>query len=458
MDTIPASTMNISAAAHQQTQSSAAKGAEAGSGDSFMETASAALEALGGAGVQAPSQKPPPLDVKPRSEAYGFDTITLPSKQGNIITVGKEVTKDAALLHITRKDGSELSLDVRGNFRITEYENGSMEVYSSADNTSYLFDATGKLLSQDGSASGQEGILSGTDGDDILINTSAKTVEGGAGDDTIVNLRANTTISGGDGDDTVFIPQGGMSLTIDGGEGNDTIIGQDFKDCTLTTGNGNDRVEGRFFSNSTIAMGAGDNTLLASSVTKGEVQMGDGNNYIGFDRAKLGGFNGTKFISTSVTMGNGNNTVQFYNISDSQIHTGNGNTTLTAGYSVTYRTMSEEFLERIHNFHPSISDSTVTMGNGNNTIHAFSLYNAKLNFGNGNNSILSDFIQNSALEFGDGNNILGATAVNTSSIHMGDGDNTLAGLQDAWLASMERAAEYNLLQQQMNVANTTEPA
>ncbi len=97
--------------------------------------------------------------------------------------------------------------------------------------TIYVLD--GKIVGGPDNGQPYTGTLRGTDGDDVMVGTSASdqilggngndTICAGPGDDSVVGGAGNDVIKAGPGDDSV---QGGPgSDRIEGGSGDDTIQG-----------------------------------------------------------------------------------------------------------------------------------------------------------------------------------------------------------------------------------------
>lgn len=125
-------------------------------------------------------------------------------------------------------------------------------------------------------------VLTGTDGDNVLI--------GGAGNDTLSGLDGDDTLDGGDGDDKLYGGDGDDTLLggagndlldggdgddyLEGGAGNDILLGGDGDD-TLDGGDGDDRLDGGE-GNDLLLGGAGNDVLVGG---EGDDQLvGDAGN------------------------------------------------------------------------------------------------------------------------------------------------------------------------------------
>lgn len=116
-------------------------------------------------------------------------------------------------------------------------------------------------------STGESRVLTGTDGDDVLIGAGgADTIHGGAGDDELVGMGGPDTITGGEGDDLI-VGLGGPD-ELHGGEGNDIIQGHggrdtiygDAGDDTISGGGAPDTIYGGE-GNDTISGGGGPDVL-----------------------------------------------------------------------------------------------------------------------------------------------------------------------------------------------------
>jgi hypothetical protein len=137
--------------------------------------------------------------------------------------------------------------------------------------------ATSLLLA--GPAIGVAGLLTGTDGRDVLVGTAAPdTINGKGGNDRIIGLgssdrllgkRGNDLLVGGLGPDRLFGGAGADQLKggpkndiLDGGDGADRIVGGGGKDIVFS-GPGADRINVRDASQDTISCGGGVDTVIA---------------------------------------------------------------------------------------------------------------------------------------------------------------------------------------------------
>lgn len=342
-------------------------------------------------------------------------SVTATSKHGTVITVTSGTVEPGSAdirntLKITRPDGLQLDLELDGDVRINDSEDGSLSVYFPSSGKTCVFDASGAMTVRQDEA-GQ----SGTNGDDILINVKGSLVDGGDGDDTIINLA----------DDAV----------INGGTGNDTIFAGRVKGNTITTGEGNDRLLGGILRDSRIDMGEGDNIISAGAVHGGSVRLGDGNNSI-----DVGGFRGSTHNSEDmkiildnaldVRLGNGNNTVRVGNMSTyADLHIGDGDNIIRLN------DLTENSSVRVGDGKNTYSgmnvsrESNVSLGNGGNTIGltgSISMGGASVNSGSGDDTFDVAFISNGILDAGGGNGTIHVQHLwGNGIVRGGDGDDTI---------------------------------
>ena len=194
----------------------------------------------------------------------------------------------------------------------TNNENGTVQFLDSNGNVTGTlgFSNIESIILDDKSG---DGIVEGTDGDDLIdtdylgdpegdkVDNNDALLPGETGDDDIIQAGAgNDTVLAGLGDDEVFGGTG--NDVIDGGAGNDVLNGEDGNDTlkggegndTLDGGKGNDRLDGGNGDDS-LTGGAGNDVLLGGA-GKDTIIGGDGN-----DRAEGG--DGDDYIDTSGTAG-----------------------------------------------------------------------------------------------------------------------------------------------------------
>lgn len=112
--------------------------------------------------------------------------------------------------------------------------------------------------------------VGGGDADLILAGAGNDTVFAGLGDDTVFGGEGDDSIIGGDGNDSLLGDEG--DDTLDGGAGDDTLIGGTGND-SLFGGPGNDSLLGGD-GNDTLIGGAGNDTLIGGAGD--DVLQGDG--------------------------------------------------------------------------------------------------------------------------------------------------------------------------------------
>lgn len=359
----------------------------------------------------------PLTELQEKTAKFGGSggSLTATSKHGTVVTVtsGRADLSSADIrntLKITRPDGLQLDLELDGDVRINDSEDGSLSVYFPSSGKTCVFDASGAMTVRQDEA-GQ----SGTNGDDILINVKGSLVDGGDGDDTIINLADDAVINGGKGDDTIFANRV-KGNTIDAGEGNDRLLGGAIRD-------------------SSIDMGEGNNTIAVSSINGGSVRLGDGDNTL-----NVGGFGGSTHNSEDmktildnaldVRLGNGNNTVRVRNVTThANLHIGDGDNSIRI-YDVTQNSSVRAGDGKNTYSGMNVSrESSVSFGNGGNTIGltgSISMGGASVNSGSGDDTFDVAFISNGILDAGGGNDTIHVQHLwGNGIVRGGDGDDTI---------------------------------
>ncbi|MGS3140269.1 VWA domain-containing protein [Aeromonas sanarellii] len=82
------------------------------------------------------------------------------------------------------------------------------------------------------SLQGQTPSSTPTDGNDYLVSSDGRVVDGGAGDDILIGGSRADYLIGGDGNDTLIGGKNAASVTLHGGDGEDTLISQNLKAST----------------------------------------------------------------------------------------------------------------------------------------------------------------------------------------------------------------------------------
>lgn len=373
--------------------------------------------------------------------------LSVTSKQGTDIRVQRASTEkdgqasDIYLAGVTRSNGVQYSFEFNENVRINDSEDGTLTVYYADSGETHTFDAQGtRTITQ-----GKAGSLSGTDGDDILINLNGNSVDGGSGDDTIINFADDAELNGGDGNDTVLLAKNVRGNRIDMGNGDDRVMGLYAQDSEINMGDGDDTVGLQMFRNTKIDLGSGDNKAtvgygwggeivaengnnkLKSFSLSGQIDLGDGNNTL--EAHSLGGSitlgDGNNSIKSFVlldnlNLGDGNNTLDVHSL-EGQVNLGDGNNTVAVGSISNYEmTTSDD-----DNLSASAS-RYITAGNGNNTVQVGSLGGAGIELGDGDNDVYVRSIgKNSIVEVGDGNNGFKAGNIDRGNVTLGDGNNVV---------------------------------
>ena len=152
---------------------------------------------------------------------------------------------------------------------------GTLAYDSSADR--FTYDASNSSQSQAitpaATASTKNWVLIGSSSKDTIetTNTTAPTIDGGAGNDSIVADVNSASISGGTGNDTINATVAGGSaiseLSIDGGDGKDSIVADaGVRYSTILGGAGEDTLTSHDATN-TVTGGAGEDIFDISSST-----------------------------------------------------------------------------------------------------------------------------------------------------------------------------------------------
>lgn len=191
-------------------------------------------------------------------------------------------------------------------------------------------------VSEDGSVTCRDGLVFGTDGNDLIDHRYVDPFDGdmvdandaiipgdgpnddrifaGAGNDTVYAGAGNDTIEAGEGDDIVH-----------GGDGDDTILGEDGNDL-LYGDDGNDRMFG----------GAGDDTLIGG-LGNDTLNGGAGNDLLrggeGHDILSGGGGSDTLYggVGNDILSGGGGNDKLYGGTGDDTLYGGAGNDRIEGG-------------------------------------------------------------------------------------------------------------------------------
>ena len=241
----------------------------------------------------------------------GIDTIMMGSYLCNYITINAGVDSDIISLHsfgakhtkiqYAEGDGNDtiIGFDSNDTIQITSgtystMKSGNDFIISVGNGSLVLKDLLGdtkkKVYIQDSTGAvkvyNDWSVLSGTDDDDFLFNTSKSdsiSILGYGGNDLIENIAVdNVTVVAGNGNDSIYNNHTN-NVMIDAGAGDDTIRNQNENfNTTINGGEGNDYIDNRY-SNSytTIDGGAGDDTIISSEYIRGvKIYGGAGNDYI----------------------------------------------------------------------------------------------------------------------------------------------------------------------------------
>ncbi len=192
-----------------------------------------------------------------------FDDLTKTSSAEN-----GALTVDPDSNEITMPNGVKISLPYigDGNFRVTPNADGGVVVVT--EMASITYDKDGNRISTE---LGAFDPLTGTKGDDIIVNKNGLLVNAGAGDDVIFQLGEAATINGEAGnDEVIFADRAFRDLTIDLGEGDDIIQTESL------------RVSGELI----IRGGGGDDNISVGtlSATKVTIDGGEGNDMININK------------------------------------------------------------------------------------------------------------------------------------------------------------------------------
>lgn len=246
------------------------------------------------------------------------DGVTPRGTTVSMITSGAGKKPEA--IRLSRDDGTSLHLEVRGNMRITEGDDGSISVYYGDGDKTVTYKA-------DGSWTEARGDTAAGPGHAIHINlTGAEVVAGDLGS-IIYNYADNARIIGGLGDDLIILGNNVSGLDIDCGGGNDTVRGKNITDSAINLGEGNNTLDCAGLVECVVTGGNGNNTINANWVCDSNITLGDGNNSLAIQL--LDG-------ASVILLGNGTNTLEVESVrsggkNDGQpgIRLGDGNNTVT---------------------------------------------------------------------------------------------------------------------------------
>ena len=243
---------------------------------------------------------------------------------------------------VTKNDGSTFAFIITSNTVISEQEDGSI------------------VIAQGSGKAGSD-TLEGTSSDDVMINLTASTVKGGAGDDTIIDLGYGTgkVIKGGSGDDTI-IAQDLFGARVSGGSGDDTLQARIVADSILNMGSGDDTIEAELLSGASVRTGSGDDEFVVSMIKDTRVHMEAGDDAFWVK---------TVFYS-QVSVGRGGDNLAFDMGTHSHFYGGSGDDNMQLGY---------------------VNTSKVSGGRGDDHIEIGSAYKARVRGGSGDDAIFAGF-------------------------------------------------------------------
>lgn len=296
---------------------------------------------------------------------FGIDErISAVSSQGNKVTL-EDITMDGSYkLSLTLLNGQNISLSANGNMRITNTEDGGVII--TTEGGSRRYDSTGKEIS----TAADNMPLTGTDGDDIIINMFGTKVDGGTGNDTIINLQSGAVIHGGDGDDQVIWGANFGDGSVDLGSGNDKMTVSTQIDGTLMIdgGDGDDTINmGNSFGTITVNGGKGDDTInMGNTFGRTTVDGGEGNDSINIENIYGDG--------STIIGGMGDDSISIGRFRKSTLKGDSGEDTINVGTAI---------------------NSIIDGGDGKNVITVDTLHNSLLLGGSGTNEIQVKFMLNS---------------------------------------------------------------
>ncbi len=334
--------------------------------------------------------------------------------------------------------------------------------------------------------------LIGMDGTAATQDTSADSIDGGAGDDTVYGLQGDDELDGGAGNDSVFGGQGSDDINVTAGEGIDTIIGgedadgSDVDTLTFTDTSGTDGVnvtltaseegsytfptdggDGTFTQiedfvltdqddtfdgalatdGSTVDAGAGDDTLTggdgADVLTGGaddDVIYGGGGDVI--DGSETGTDNDTLIVSDvdyiDYDTGNTENGTVYFNDGSSLVFTNIENVTVTERDGTVTGTSGNDTIDASYNGDP---DGDVVDGNdailagdtGNDDLILAGSGNDTVIAGDGDDEVYGGYGFDT-IYGGTGDDVLyeGSTGGAQGTLYGGEGNDTLyTGTGDA---------------------------
>lgn len=180
----------------------------------------------------------------------------------------------------TAKDGSTLSIRAKTgeDLHIKESEDG-IAVLNKATGEALLYTRQGEKSALDDTA-----LFDSTDGDDVIINWTAKTVDTGEGDDTVLNFANGATINTGNGNDTLILHGATDNISASMGDGYDTVIADKLGgESTIDLGEGDSTLSANIISDSTVTGGNGKNAVTVGSLLSSAIDLGNGNNAVTID-------------------------------------------------------------------------------------------------------------------------------------------------------------------------------
>ncbi|MGJ8597539.1 Ig-like domain-containing protein, partial [Sulfitobacter sp.] len=188
-------------------------------------------------------------------------------------TISDGELEDPAVLFVTVRDGIVTGTD--GDDLIDENYTGDPEG-DLVDNNDEFLPGEGPNDDIINAGDGDDTVRSGLGDDDVSGGAGDDLIDGGPGNDELDGDEGNDTIGGGDGDDTINGGEGDDNLngqdgddSITGGEGDDALNGDDGDDTlegnegedTLVGGLGDDLIDGGD-DNDIVSGGEGDDTIL----------------------------------------------------------------------------------------------------------------------------------------------------------------------------------------------------
>ena len=415
----------------------------------------------------------------------GFATMRATTRQGAVITL--EAREEGNSQFTMGKFAKQNAMDRPFDFAMTNKReaeeenilytlnivkaNGEQETHSITKNTRLKEDEAGNISIEEQT----DGALTGTDGQDILINIrDGGAVNGGGGDDIIFNLGLNASLNGGDGNDVIV--NMGSGANISGGEGDDAIavmkdtlhkyqedrrrangnqtyvVGRpnDYQQVSIDGGGGNDYITTTNLYESTINGGSGADVIETGKLKNSSINGGDGSDEIRTKKIEGSSIKGGAgddliavmgdIIGSSVSGDDGDDEIQLSGkVSGSKISGGSGHDLITfkVGSGQNGGMHNSEVIggdgDDVITIHGDVNNSKIEAGNGDDFVWVDGkATNTQIYGGDGNDTLYVDQLVSSGdgpaaiVDGGNGNDKIYVGTSKGGEIYGGNGDDFIA--------------------------------